>query len=210
MNFTTSTIMPFLTRMVIAAAMLTSGWVNCFEQVQIRPAMAESLQSMDIQVLEIEPTPPVFDEAGATISVESQETRFSTRGVNRIVWLLHDYWPELGTWGTVIAWTAAVSQVLAGVLLLIGLFTRLAALVVCVATGMAVFIVSGNIHGMFSMNPFDWPLDSHRFIQLFAGLGLFTLSLGLLLGGPGGLSLDRRYSKPALPAAKSKIASTKE
>jgi hypothetical protein len=62
---------------------------------------------------------------------------------------------------------------------------------------MAVYIVSGG-HGMFSMNPFDWPLDTHRFIQLFAGLGLFTLSLGLLLGGAGGLSLDRRHSKSSV------------
>ena len=73
------------------------------------------------------------------------------------------------------------------------------ALAVCCATGMAVYIVSGGVHGMFSMNPFEWPLDTHRFIQLFAGLGLFTLSLGLLLGGAGGLSLDRRHAKSSVP-----------
>jgi hypothetical protein len=43
------------------------------------------------------------------------------------------------------------------------------------------------------MNPFDWPLDSHRFIQLFAGLALGTLALGLVFGGAGGLSIDHRH-----------------
>ncbi len=206
--------MPLLARIVVASAMLTSGWLNCFGQVQIRAEIADGLRAMDIKVhhsiLETEP-PPITDEVaeGEDSSETSQQdaaavaTRPTTRGVNRIVWLIQDRWPDLGGWGTFIAWSAAVAQLAAGVMLLVGLFTRLAALVICTATGMAIYIVSINAHGMFSMNPFDWPLDSHRFIQLYAGLGLFTLSLGLLVGGAGGLSIDHRHKKVD-PSQKSK------
>lgn len=205
MNFASKTFMPLLARLVIAAAMLTSGWLNCFGQVQIRPEIVDGLRSMEIEVREpfqeVEAMHMVEDGADSEASAETSEavkpavTKHTTRGVNRIVWLLHDRWPDLGGWGTFIAWAAAIAQLVAGVLLLVGLFTRWAACAVCIATGMAVYIVSGSIHGMFTMNPFDWPLDSHRFIQLFAGLGLFTLSLGLLFGGGGGFSIDQHHAR---------------
>lgn len=189
--------MPFLARLVVAAAMLTSGWVNCFSQVEIRDGIADGLRSMDVEVWEQVPQVPAVEEGEEPPkAADLDETmRDTTRGVNRMVWLIHDRWPDLGGWGPLLAWTAAVSQLLSGVLILVGFFTRFAALAVCCATGMAVYLVSGGVHGMFLMNPFEWPLDTHRFIQLFAGLGLFTLSLGLLLGGAGGFSLDRRHAK---------------
>ena len=189
--------MPFLARIVIAAAMLTSGWVNCFGQIEIRAYIADGLRAMEIEVHD-----PVAEEVLAPSDVDAAETpkpppakNATTRGVNRIVWLIHEKWPDLGGWGTFISWAAAVSQLVAGILLLVGLFTRFAALAICIATGMAVYLVSGGVHGMFAMNPFDWPQDSHRFIQLFAGLGLFTLSLGLFLSGGGGLAIDARQKK---------------
>jgi hypothetical protein len=67
---------------------------------------------------------------------------------------------------------------------------------------MAMYIVTINMHGMLSMNPFDWPHDSHRFLQLFAGLGLFTLSLGLLFSGAGGVSIDSRHAASSLSTKK--------
>jgi uncharacterized membrane protein YphA (DoxX/SURF4 family) len=166
--------------------------------------MAEELTAMNIKVFSPVATPVIKEEIsegpGAVTSDSETEPKSktiaaTTRGVNRIVWLAHHKWPNLGGWGIFIAWTAAVSQLVAGILLFIGLFTRLAACAVCIATGMAIYIIAGLMHGMFSMNPFDWPLDSHRFIQLFAGAGLFTLSLGLVFGGPGSLSIDAKHAK---------------
>jgi len=208
MNFATTSFMPLLSRVVIAAAMLTSGWVNCFSQIQIRDEIASGLQAMEIEVHEI-----VNQEDQGDVEVSSEEAstavpvqaKHTSLGVNRIVWMVHERWPDLGGWGTLLAWCAAISQLLAGILLIFGLFTRYAAFAICLATGMAVFLVSIKTHGMFAMNPFDWPLDSHRFIQLFAGLGLFTLSLGLLFGGAGGMSLDQRYRCGA-PEKKTKHA----
>ncbi len=210
-NFATTSIMPLLARIVIAAAMLTSGWVNCFSQIEINAAMADGLRSMQVKVVTQVVTAEVNDTAELAGSEATDESEISkptkagsdtTRGVNRIVWLIHNKWPNLGGWGVFIAWTAAVAQLVAGVLLFVGLFTRLAALAICLATGMAIYIISGLMHGMFSTNPFDWPLDSHRFIQLFAGAGLFTLSLGLLFGGPGSVSIDAKHAKSSVAEEK--------
>ncbi len=197
--------MPLLARLVIAAAMLTSGWMNCFGQVQIRTEIVEGLREMDIEVhepVQADSTTVVEEGDEGSESTEPAMSKTTTRGVNRIVWLIHTKWPELGGWGTFLAWSAAVAQLVAGVLLFVGLFTRLAAFVVCIAIGMAIYIVSVNIHGMFTMNPFDWPHDSHRFIQLFAGLGLFTLALGLLFSGGGSFSIDRRHTSSAVSPKK--------
>ena len=62
MNFSTTTIMPFLARLVVAAAMLTSGWVNCFSQVEIRAGIAEGLRSMDVEVRFQVPEVPVVED----------------------------------------------------------------------------------------------------------------------------------------------------
>ena len=213
MNFASSTIMPLLARLIIAAAMLTSGWVNCFGQVHIRQEIADGLREMKIAVHENsaveaetdidagnEATPETSKEhatpALQTPTVISDTT--TTKGVNRIVWIMHSRWPALGGWGTFISWCAAVMQLVAGILILIGLYTRPAALCIAVVIGVAIYLVSAHIHGMFAMNPFDWPHDSHRFIQLFAGLGLTTLALGLVFSGAGGLSLDHRHAGKAI------------
>ncbi len=205
-NFATTSILPLLARLVVAAAMLTSGWMNCFGHVEISHAMASQLRAMEIEVISptVEALPPSTTVEKPTDAKEESSTPTATfdttRGVHRIIWLVNQKWPDIGGWGTFGSWTAAVCQLAAGLLLLVGLFTRLAALTICVASGMAIYLVSGGIHGMFTMNPFDWPQDSHRFIQLFAGLGLFTLSLGLLASGGGGFSLDAKQKNTALPA----------
>ncbi len=214
MNFASSTIMPLLARLVIAAAMLTSGWINCFGQVQIRQEVANGLQEMDIAVLanQFAPPTPVEDskskpesDVGSEGSVPADEEAellspstaaqvTTTKGVHRISWRLHTKWPSLGGWGTFIAWSAAIAQLVTGILILIGFYTRIAALGTALVLVGATYLVSADVHGMFKMNPFDWPLDSYSFIQLFAGLGLATLALGLVCSGAGGLSLDHRHS----------------
>jgi len=205
-NFATTSLMPLIARIVIAAAMLTSGWVNCFGQIEINSKIANGLRSMEVEVHtpvavqpeagEEESTEESADESAEEVTEEPVQSasHVTTRGVNRIVWLIHEQWPSLGGWGTFLAWTAGVMQLLAGVLLLVGLFTRLASLSVAVTSGMATYIVSGTMHGMFAMNPFDWPLDSHQFIQLFAGASLCVLALGLVFSGAGRFSIDARHA----------------
>lgn len=181
--------MPLLARLVIGLAMLTSGWVNCFGEIEIRGAIATDLINLNIAV--------ETQANGETdiYSTDSDRVQHTTRGANRIIWLIHSRWPEIGTWSSIIGWAAAIIQLLSGVLLVVGLFTRWAAFLVCIASGGAIYLVAFAMHGMFFINPFDWPLDSHRFLQLFAGLSIFTLALGVLFSGAGQIGIDSRHQK---------------
>ena len=184
--------MPFLYRLVIAAAMVTTGWFNCFGFVEVSSAQVTTLQELDIQVRQV-------DKGGET-------TTQTTRGLHRIVLLLHDEWPQLGGWGKLLAWTVSVFELLAGVLLFVGLFSRLSAFVVCVILGMALYLVSYKINGMFTMNPFDWPLHKEAFAQLFTEMSLIVLAFAIVVGGPGCISIDRFH---ASSLAETRISSVK-
>jgi len=196
MNFATNTIMPLFARLVLASALLTSGWANSFSQIPIRAEIADALVKMGVEVQH-----PV-EQFDADVSDESSSEFVkhysTTRGVHRIVWLLDSKWPFLGGWASFIAWGAVVFELATGLLLLIGLFTRLSAFFACVVFGSALYIVSFNMHGMFSINPFEWPKDSHQFLELFAGLGLLTLSFWLMFGGAGGISVDTMHGSSAV------------
>ncbi|MBT4583818.1 MAG: DoxX family protein [Phycisphaerae bacterium] len=185
-----NSIMPLLSRFVIAAAMITSGWVNCFVFVEVSSEQAISLEAIELQVI-----------------TDAETGNQTTRGLNRIALLLHNECPQLGGWGTLLAWSAGALELLAGILVLVGLFTRLSAFVICIIMGTALYLVSYKINGMFSMNPFDWPLQHGAFSQLFTELCLFVLSLGVVVGGAGALSIDRyqtgKYVDPKLSADKS-------
>ena len=184
--------MPFLYRLVIAAAMVTTGWFNCFGFVEVSSTQVATLQELNIQVRQVD------NEGETTIQ--------TTRGLHRIVLVLPDEWPQLGGWGKLLAWTASVFELLAGVLLFVGLFSRLSAIVVCVILGMALYLVSYKINGMFTMNPFDWPLHKEAFTQLFTEMSLFVLALAIVVGGPGCLSIDRYY---ASSLAETRVSSDK-
>ena len=136
MNVLMKSIMPTLSRLIIAIAMVTVGWVNCFVFVPVTPELAAAMQEVDLQVLE------AVDAGDETLTIQT------TRGLNRIAMVLHNKWAPLGGWTILIAWTACVFQLLAGILLFVGLFSRIAAIGVCIVMGMALFLVSFNINNM--------------------------------------------------------------
>ena len=187
-----NSIMPFLYRLVIAAALVTTGWVNCFGYVEVTSEQVTLLQELDIHVQQVE-------KAGESATQ-------TTRGLHRITLVLDNEWPQLGGWGKLLAWTAAVFELLAGVLLFIGLFSRLSAFVVCIIMGMALYLISYKINGMFTMNPFDWPLHKEAFAQLFTEMSLIVLACAIVVGGPGCLSIDRFH---ASSLAETRVSSDK-
>ena len=187
-----NSIMPFLYRLVIAAALVTTGWVNCFGYVEVTSEQVTLLQELDIHVQQVE-------KAGESATQ-------TTRGLHRITLVLDNEWPQLGGWGKLLAWTAAVFELLAGVLLFIGLFSRLSAFVVCIIMGMALYLISYKINGMFTMNPFDWPLHKGAFAQLFTEMSLLVLACAIVVGGPGCLSIDRFH---ASSLAETRVSSDK-
>jgi len=118
-----------------------------------------------------------------------------------------------GAWPVWLAWAAALTELLGGLLVLFGLFTRLAALslggVMLVAiwlTQIGPAIQSGNATlGFLPPHP---PYDVAAWQTLLWQFCLLCAAASLFFAGPGGLSMDRAISgrpvvnkaKPAAPA----------
>jgi len=104
-------------------------------------------------------------------------------------------WAGSGSWPIRLAWVAAITETLAGTLLLVGLFTRLSALAIAFTMGVAIWLTvigpavqSGNTvlgflprHPRFDLAAWQTPLWQ---------LSLLTSALALFFAGPGGASLD--------------------
>jgi uncharacterized membrane protein YphA (DoxX/SURF4 family) len=82
---------------------------------------------------------------------------------------------------------AAFTELIGSVLILVGLFARLWGLGLACVMGVAFYMVSLPVildKGLFG-------LSTAEFNTLYCQLGLFVLAFGVLLTGPGPLSLDR-------------------
>lgn len=84
------------------------------------------------------------------------------------------------------AWLASAVELVGGGLLLIGLLTRIWALGLAFAMGVAFTLTSLPI--IQEVGPFGMDLVS--FNRTAAQIGLGSLAIGLLLSGPGGVSID--------------------
>lgn len=122
---------------------------------------------------------------------------FEARAMHKITVLCHTAgWPR-ANW---MALLASITEFVGGILLVVGLFSRIWALGLSVAMGVAFYLVSMRINLVHETNPFHFAQDIGKFNTLFSQAGLFTLAMGVLLTGPGPLSLDRmlfRKSKTA-------------
>lgn len=99
--------------------------------------------------------------------------------------------PDLGIPGVpkeALAWAAAVAEFGGGILLMVGLATRLAAIPIAITMGVAVF----KVHGA----------------QVFSGPGgiefpltLMLVAIGLVCTGPGRFALDSLFRRSKAPEA---------
>jgi len=184
-------IVPMLSRIVLGLTFIISGWFFCFQTIE--------LSSEDMTNLEHIRTTHV-DEAETKAPVEGSRVL----AVNRLV--LHFQGWELGAWAQPLGWAAAIFQLLAGVSLLLGLFTRIAALGFCVLIAGAFWQLTIRQNGMFEMNPFTWREHSAAWYTMLSQLPLLILAFGLLLTGGGALCMDRLlFSRSATPVAKKAI-----
>ncbi len=91
-----------------------------------------------------------------------------------------------------LAWAAAAASLVGGALVVIGLLTRFWALTMAVMLGGSFWFVSVVDAGLFDRNPFQWwATDQEAAKAMFSTAAFFTLSVTLLITGPGGLSIDR-------------------
>lgn len=123
-------------------------------------------------------------------------------------------WPDLDPardydpWPVRLAWAVALTELIGGVLIAIGLLTRIAALGVAGVmlgalwlTAIGVAIQSGN--AAFGFLPNHEPFDGDAWSKPLWQLSLLCAALALFFTGPGALSLDRLLlggpPKPAPP-----------
>lgn len=123
---------------------------------------------------------------------------------------LTPYWPSyLGSGATplYVAWAAALTELLAGALLLVGLFTRLGAFMVCMVMLNAMWLTqfgpaiqSGNT--LLGVLPaYDW-WDPKPWTPLLWQFALLASGFALMLLGAGVLSVDSNSEKsPPAPKA---------
>jgi len=84
-----------------------------------------------------------------------------------------------------LGYVSAFTELLGGILLVLGLFTRLSALAVCVNMLVAVFKVELN-HGLINGYEFPLALAAMAFALIFLGSG--AISIDWVMGNTGGIA----------------------
>jgi uncharacterized membrane protein YphA (DoxX/SURF4 family) len=119
-------------------------------------------------------------------------------------------WPAAaatGRWPLVLAWAVALTELGGGLLVLVGMLTRLSALGLAGVmlgamwlTQIGPAIQSGSAR--LAVLPGHDLTDVHLWTQLLWQFALFMMSMALLCAGPGVAAIDRVLFKPAdAPAA---------
>lgn len=120
-------------------------------------------------------------------------------------------WPaKLGTghWPVVFAWAAAITEIVAGLFVLVGLLTRMSALSLAFCMVVAIWLTevgpalqSGDTFLGFLPNYKAFGSDAAGnplFARLFWQFSLLCIGLALTFSGPGWLSFDRALFPPRL------------
>ena len=96
----------------------------------------------------------------------------------------------IGEFSEPLAWAAAVAGLVGGAMLFVGLLSRFWAFTMAVMLGASFWFSSVVEAGMFSTDPFMWTSSEQTFHEMFATLAFFVLAVGILMTGPGVLSVD--------------------
>lgn len=198
------TIVPLLSRIVLGAAFLLSGWYYCFSDTVFTPDELDRIDAVQAETARTGASIQLVsflgdgDEAADEADPAHTTDPHARRAVYRIALDLQSWGIEKGS--VPLAWGIAVLEIVAGALTLVGLFTRLWTLLLAVLIAAAFVMTSVQQHGLFDMSPFTWRADSATYFQLFFQAAGFVLALGLLLTGPGVLAVDNMVFGKSQPA----------
>jgi uncharacterized membrane protein YphA (DoxX/SURF4 family) len=123
-------------------------------------------------------------EAAGQAAAAADTTTYTGKRVYRLMLMLHNNGLQHAK---LLSWTAAITEFVGGILILLGLFSRIWAL--GLATIMVVAVYATTWDRLIETRLFG--LDHHEFNTLFCQLGLFVLAFGIMLTGAGPLSMDR-------------------
>ena len=137
------------------------------------------------------PTGDAPAESGKAPNGQSQAAsgdsplKVEARALHNITIMLHNHnWPDawFPNW---MAWAAAVTELIGGGMILIGLASRICALGLACVMGFAFWMTSlATVKAQF-------PMIQHT--DAFAQAALFVLAFGIFLTGAGAVSLDRLF-----------------
>lgn len=182
---------PLLARLVLCAAFIPIGWQKIMTvETYTGPGVA-TIRAMQADPLS---TPDVPDLAQASPSTESVEVR---RVYELAVMLAEHRIPA----PAIAAWVVAITELVGGGLLLVGLLSRIWAFGLATAMGLAFTITSWPI--IAASSPWElgvFELDLPDYLRATSQLGLGTLALIVLLTGPGAIAIDHAIFSRRTPA----------
>lgn len=186
-------LVPLLSRLVLAAAFIPAGWgkvmgtstVEGPEAAAIRAMLADPWETdvADDTETTTETEVPGSGEPAAPTVDPGADAPLEIRNVLRLAVMLDSNDLPMPV---VLAWVAAVVELVGGGLLAIGLLSRIWALGLVVAMGVAFALTS--LEPVLATGPFGLGLDVYT--KAVAQLALGTLAFGVLLTGPGAVSID--------------------
>ena len=208
-------VVPTLARLVLAVVFIAAGWSKVFTESEFTADQGARLQKLGVStVVVVESTPSVRadnnDEpnivlasmrqnttapdtqptAGATTTAPAATAPVSISAKHRASRMHHitlmvenEGWPY-PIW---MARLAAFTELVGGVLILVGLFSRLWGLGLACVMGVAFYLTS--LPAIAKSGPLS--LADQEIASMNLQLSLFVLAFGILLTGPGPLSLDR-------------------
>jgi uncharacterized membrane protein YphA (DoxX/SURF4 family) len=183
--------------------------VGLLQEEAAPPRPGRALQADSVMPAEAE-TPPATDpptprapeppsagrqnDAGGPVSADVVRAR-ALHNVTLMVDRAGMSYPRL------LGWVAALTELVGGGLVLVGLLTRIWALGLAIAMGVAFYLTS--LEGFLATWIFGMAIPDYT--RLVAQLALFALAFGLVWSGPGVLSLDRLVFRPSVdPESKSR------
>lgn len=185
---------PLIARIVLVTIVLPAGYVSLFRTANFTREDAARIEAMgtpatmiENSVEKIKPIALHVATHGDTEKDESEKAGagdHSMRNLNHFILRLDDAKvPQ----PLIVGWICAIAELVGGIVLLVGLFTRWFALLLLIGSAFHIWLMTWP--QVRATLPWDWQVGTmHAFATALTAV---LLSLSLLLTGPGRFSLDR-------------------
>ena len=195
---------PLLARIVLCAAFVPAGWQKIMSMETFTGPDATTIRSMcefpgnpsPTETVETEKTTESTETVASTETPTSTETGTSEPVEARRVYGLAAMLSQKDVpYPLAAAWITAITELVGGGLLLVGLFSRVWALGLAVTMGVAFSFTS--CPALAAAGPFDLALPDY--LKAVAQLALGVLAFTVFLTGPGAVALDRAIFRRRRP-----------
>jgi len=191
---------PLIARIILVTIVLPAGYVSLFRTSNFTNQDAARIEAMgtpatmiENSVEKIKPVALRVHATGDTDKDESEKSSagdHSMRNLNHFILRLDD---SKVPQPLIVGWVCAIAELVGGIVLLVGLFTRWFALLLLIGGAFHMWLMTWpQIRGAL---PWDWQVGTmHAFST---ALTTVFISFSLVLTGPGRFSLDRLlFAKP--------------